>query len=35
MVGLRFGQQDLNYVPSAAIRWVVGSVRGASTEPNG
>lgn len=35
MVGLRFGQRDLNYVPRAAIRWVVGSVRGASAEPNG
>ncbi|MFF6785328.1 hypothetical protein [Streptomyces sp. NPDC012510] len=35
MVGLRCGQQDLNYVPRAAIRWVVGPARGSSTQPNG
>lgn len=35
MVGLRSGQRDLNYAPRPAIRWVVGLVRGSSTEPNG
>ncbi|EMF52084.1 hypothetical protein SBD_6606 [Streptomyces bottropensis ATCC 25435] len=35
MVGLRSGQQDLNYAPRPVIRWVVGPVRGASAEPNG